>query len=72
MRYLKTDGNLALDDESLTVLQRPKDKTLSPALRMVQDIAEEYPEDDVLSPAKGIICALGLSVILWGLITLVV
>jgi len=72
MRYLKTEGNLAIDDESLPVLQKPKDKTLSPALHVVQDIAEEYPEGDVLSPAKGTIGALGLSVILWRLITLAI
>ena len=72
MWYLKSEGNLALSDESLTVLQKPKDKTLSPALRVVQEIVEEYPEDDLLSPAKGIIGAIGLSVMLWCLITLVI
>ena len=72
MWYLKSEGNLALSDESLTVLQKPKDKILSPALRVVQEIAEEYAEGDLLSPAKGIIGAIGLSVMLWCLITLVI
>ena len=41
-------------------------------LRRVQDLTEEHPEVDALSPAKGIIRAIGLSVILWGLIILVI
>ena len=72
MQYLKSEGNLALGDESLTVLQKPKDKPLSSALRVVQEIVEEYPEEDLLCPAKGIIAAIGLSVMLWCLITLVI
>ena len=46
--------------------------TIYPVLRRVQDLTEEHPEVDALSPAKGIIRAIGLSVILWGLIILVI
>jgi hypothetical protein len=67
----KSEESSALADESLNVLQKPKDKTRAPVLRRVQDLTEEHSEVDALSPAKGIIRAIGLSVILWGLIILV-
>jgi hypothetical protein len=72
MSYLKSEGNLALADAGLTVLQKPEDKTLSPVLDRVQDITEEYPDVDTLSPAVGIIGGIGLSVLLWCLIVLVI
>jgi hypothetical protein len=72
MSYPKSEGNLALADEGLTVLQKPEDKTLSPVPHRVQDIAEEYPDVDTLSPAVGIISGIGLSVMLWCLIVLVI
>ena len=37
-------------------------------LRRVQDLTEEYPEVEALSSAKGIIGAIGVSVMLWCLI----
>jgi hypothetical protein len=42
--------------------------TFSLVLRRVQDVTEEYPEVEALSPAKGIIGAIGVSVMLWWLI----
>ena len=72
MMYSKSEESLALADESSNLLQIPKDKTLSPVPRRVPAITEEHPEVDVLSPAKGIIRAIGLSVMLWGLIILVI
>jgi hypothetical protein len=42
--------------------------TFYPVLRRVQDLTEEYPKVEALSPAKGIIRAIGLSVMLWCLI----
>jgi hypothetical protein len=42
--------------------------TFYPVLCRVQDLTEEYPEVEALFPAKGIIRAIGLSVMLWCLI----
>ncbi len=72
MSYSKSEGNLALADVSLNSLQKPKDEPPSPVLRRVQDITEEYPKVDALSPAKGIIGAIGMSIMLWCLIILVI
>jgi hypothetical protein len=69
-RDLQFEGNLAFANNHLQRLQKPKDKALSPVLRPVPAMAEEYPENDTLAPAIGIISAIGLSVILWGLILL--
>ena len=72
MSYPKSEGNLALADEGLSVLQKPEDKTLSPVLHRVQDSTKEYPDVDTLSPAVGLIGGIGLSVMLWCLIVLVI
>jgi hypothetical protein len=69
-RDLQYEGNLAFANDRLQILQKPKDKTLSPVLRSVPAMTEEYPENDTLAPAIGIISAFGLSTILWGLIIL--
>jgi len=69
-RDLQSEGNLAFANDHLQILQKPKDKILSPVLRSVPAMTDEYPEDDTLAPAIGIISAFGLSVILWGLIIL--
>jgi hypothetical protein len=57
--YPRSEGNLALAVE-----------IFSPVLRPAPAIAEENLNDDTLAPAIGILSALGLSVILWGLIIL--
>lgn len=71
-RDLQSEGNLAFANDRPQILQKPKEKALSPVLRLVPAMMEEYPEDDPLAPTIGIISAFGLSVILWGLIILVV
>jgi len=70
MRYQKSEGSLALADESPHLLQKPSNKRLIPILTQVPAITEEDPKDDALAPAMGIISAIGLSVMLWGLIIL--
>ena len=70
-KYPQSAGNLALADESLGVLQKPKAKTRSPWLSVVQDITEEESEVDALAPATGIINGIRLSITLWCLIVLV-
>jgi hypothetical protein len=67
---LQYDGNLAVANDHLQILRKPKDKTLFPVLRLVPAMTEENLKDDTLAPAIGIISAFGLSVILWGLIIL--
>ena len=69
-RDLESEGNLAFANDRLQILQKPRGKTLSPVLRLVPTMMEEYPEDDPLAPTIGIISAFGLSAILWGLIIL--
>ena len=69
-RDLQSEGNLALANNHLQILQKPKDKTLSPVLRSVPAMTEENLNVDTLAPAIGIISAFGLSVLLWGLIIL--
>ena len=63
----QSGGNLALADESLGVLQKPKAKTLSPRLSVVPDITEE--EVDALAPTTGII---RLSLTLGSLISVII
>src|SRR5207253_10386891 len=65
-QYLQSRGNLALADESLGVLQKPKAKTRSPRLSMVPDITEEL-EVDALTPTTGILNGIRLSLTLWSL-----
>jgi hypothetical protein len=69
-RHLQSEGNLAVAYERLQILQKPKDKTFPPVLRPVPAMTEESLIDDTLAPAIGIISAVGLSIILWGLIIL--
>jgi hypothetical protein len=69
-RNLQSEGNLALANDRLRILQQPIDKILSPVLRPVPAMTEENLKDDALAPAIGFISAFGLSVLLWGLIIL--
>ncbi len=64
------EGNLALANDRLQILQQPIDKILSPVPRPIPAMTDENLKDDTLAPAIGIISAFGLSVILWGLIIL--
>ena len=57
-------GNLALADESLGVLQKPKAKTRSPQLRLAQDRTEEESEIEALAPTMGMINGIRLSLTL--------
>lgn len=73
LRYLRSEGNLALVAPSLQTVQKPKDKTLSATLpRPEQDRLVGYPASDDLSPARGIFGAIGLSVMLWWLVIFVI
>jgi hypothetical protein len=64
--YPQSAGNLALADESLAVLQRPKANTRSlVAGRGTGHYGEEYPAVDVLAPARGVMMGTGLSIMLW-------
>jgi hypothetical protein len=71
-QYPQSWGNLALADESLAVLQKPKAKILSPRLSGAQDITEEEVEIDALAPTMGIINGIRLSLTLWSLIGLII
>jgi hypothetical protein len=71
-KYPQSAGNLALADESLCLLQKPKAKTCSPRLSVVQDNTESEFEVDALAPATGIINGIRLSITLWSLIGLVI
>jgi hypothetical protein len=66
--YLQSAGNLARADESLGLYQKPKAKPQAPKLRLVENIAEEDPEADVLAQAQDFILGIGLSLtlcVLW-------
>ena len=68
--YPQSEGNLAVADESLSVLQQPKAKTLSLVRGVAQDITEEASTAHALAPATGIMVGIGLSIVLWCLIVL--
>jgi hypothetical protein len=71
-RYPQSDGNLALS-KKLHVMPKPKDKADHAGLRHPdRDVLVKYPESDYLAPARGIIGAIGLSVMLWWLIVFVI
>ena len=63
-------GNLALADESLSILQKPQAKTRSPRLSVVRGITEEVV--DALAPATGFINGVPLSLTLWSLIGVII
>jgi hypothetical protein len=69
-QYPQSWGNLALADESLSVLQPPKAKTRSPRLSVVPDITEE--EVDALAATTGILNGIRLSLTLWSLIGIII
>ena len=69
-QYPQSWGNLALADESLGVIQKPKVKTCSPRLSVVHDITEE--EVDALTLTTGIINGIRLSLTLWSLIGVII
>jgi hypothetical protein len=72
LAHPQSEGNLALIDERLTVLQKPKVKTLVPVVRGTRDVTEDNTQIDDISPAKGIIGAVGVSALLWCLIFFVI
>lgn len=72
MRYQQLEGNLALAEERLQVRQHHKDKTDSSGLSLVPATTEEGCGGDDLSPAVGVIGAIGLSIVLWCLIGLAI
>ena len=63
-------GNLALANESLSVLQTPTAKTRSLRLSVVQDMTED--EVDTLALSTGIINGIRLSLTLWSLIGVII
>ena len=68
-QYPQSVGNVALADESLGVLQKPKAKTRSPRLSVVPDITEEV---DALAPTTGMINGIRLSLTLWSLFGVII
>jgi len=70
-KYLRSWGNLVVDDESSYASQGPKARNLSLAPVAVRGIPEGESGVDSLGPAKGIILGLGLSITLWSVIILV-
>ncbi|HSQ52431.1 MAG TPA: hypothetical protein VLL94_14350 [Nitrospiraceae bacterium] len=68
-QYPQSVGNLALADESLGVLQKPKAKTRSPRLSVVPHITEEV---DALAPTTGMINGIRLSLTLWSLFGVII
>jgi len=71
LQYPQSWGNLALADESLDVLQKPKAKTRSPRLSVVPDIMEEVEGDD-LAPTTGMINGIRLSLTLWSIFGVII
>ncbi|MEO7860207.1 MAG: hypothetical protein ABIU05_07135 [Nitrospirales bacterium] len=77
--YPLTEGNLAIADESLIGLQQPsgvfqqtaRAKTLSLVQGGAPDITEAL-NADALSPARGIVVGIGLSIMLWCVIISVI
>jgi hypothetical protein len=70
LQHPQSRGNLALADESLSILQKPQAKTRFPRLSVVRDITEE--EVDALAPATGFINGVRLSLTLWSLIGVII
>ncbi len=70
--YPQSEGNLALSEESLAVVQEPNPDLLSTELRVVQGgMAVEETEAHALAPATGMINGIGFSLVFWSLIVLV-
>ena len=69
LQHPQSRGNLALADESLSILQKPQAKTRFPRLSVVRDITEEV---DALAPATGFINGVRLSLTLWSLIGVII
>lgn len=69
-QYPKSWGNLALADESLSVLYPPQAKIGSHRLSVVQDMTDE--EVDALTPTTGILNGTRLSLTLWSLIGVII
>ena len=69
--YPRSEGNVAVVDESLGVPQQPKAKTRSPVRGLGQDVTEDASHVDALVPATGIVVGIGLSIMLWCFIILV-
>jgi hypothetical protein len=69
-QYQQWEGNLALANDSLAVVQAPK--TRSPQLSLVPDSSEEEIELEALAPTTGILNGIRLSLTLWSLIGLII
>lgn len=70
-QYLQSDGNLALADETLGLVQPPRTKHLFPVKGVAQGgPAQELPVGAVFS-VKMIIALVGLSLMLWCLVVLI-
>jgi hypothetical protein len=69
--HQRSEGNLALAEESPGVPQAPKVEPLPPVPGAAQDRTEEHPEVDAFALARGIIIGIGLLFILWCLINLI-
>jgi preprotein translocase subunit SecG len=71
-KYPQSDGNLALADESLVLLQQSQSRdALSFAGLGTRQYGGEDSEAETLGPATGIIVGIGLSGMLWCLIILI-
>ena len=66
-KYPRMEGNVALADERLSVLQAPRATRRVPQLRLVQAMTEEG-EREALAPAIGMMNGMRLSLTLWSLI----
>jgi len=72
LQHPQSRGNLALADESLSILQKPQAKTRFPRLSVVRDIDITEEEVDALAPTTGFINGVRLSLTLWSLIGVII
>jgi len=69
--YPQSVGNLALADDSLSLLHTTTAKPRSPQVRLVQDRTEEKSEVETLAPITGMMNGIRLSLTLWSLIVII-
>ena len=69
--YPRSEGNVAVADESPGVPQQPKAKTLFLVPAVVYDSTEKASDADGLASGTGNTFGIGLSIVLWCLIILV-
>jgi hypothetical protein len=70
--YPQSEGNVALADEAVRLLQTPKTPPPPPQLRLVPNILTEDPDAHTLEPATELVVAIGLSIMLCHVIMLVI